>query len=142
MRTEDRVESIAGLDCPYRYLAMSALLLGMAYAFAIGVTWARQGRPVRYVFIPGLLSWTAYLLAHYCVTGRFIDAGHEDRNLHIPSGTVRRLITIPAVFIMVLAVPFGIITLHRVSVTGTFLATAQFLAGYVVAHLAMTDTPL
>lgn len=140
MGNEDRVELVAGRR--YRYPLMSGLLLCMAYAFATGVTWARQGRPVRYVFIAGLLSWASYLLAHYCVTEQFIDAGHEERNLHIPSGTARRFTTVLAIFVMVMAVPFGIITLHRVSITGTFLATVQFLTGYIVAHLAITDTPL
>jgi len=43
-----------------------------AAAMASGFIWASRGE-VPLVYVAGFLSWTGYLIAHYAVTGVFVD---------------------------------------------------------------------
>lgn len=48
-----------------------------AMAMSAGFIWASQGN-VTPVYIAGFLSWTGYLIAHFSVTGDFVDEMNDE----------------------------------------------------------------
>ena len=61
-----------------------------AAAMASGFIWASRGE-VPLVYVAGFLSWTGYLIAHYAVTGVFVDdmsadGPDEDGDAESPEG--------------------------------------------------------
>jgi hypothetical protein len=59
------------------YTGFVAGLAITAMAMSAGFIWAYQGRPIP-VYVAGFFSWTGYLVAHYSLTGVFVDGGEDD----------------------------------------------------------------
>ncbi|AZH25790.1 hypothetical protein [Haloplanus aerogenes] len=110
----------------------------MSLGFGYAVLQAAQGASVWTVFVSGLPTWGCYLVAHYLVTGRFVDPGSESRELSMPPAGRPRVAFLCGVALMITGPPVGIYGMHVESAAITSLATAVFLVGYYTAHVAST----
>lgn len=111
-------------------------VIGLSVAVAWGILSAREGKIVT-TFLSVFLGWTGYLLAHYAETGRAIDPRQNE-----PALPLERDETILAgVGVLTLLAGIGTITLgiHGADLAITSTGMAVLMAGYLLAHYAMTD---
>jgi len=111
-------------------------VIGMSTAVAWGILSAKDGKIVT-TFLSLFLGWTGYLLAHYAETGRAIDPRQNEPALPLD----RDEIIVACIGVLTLLAGIGTVTL---GIYGTDLAVtstgmAVLMAGYLLAHYAMTD---
>lgn len=119
-------------------LIIGILTLVISYGFASGTLAASRGRPLVVVFGYSLLTWGGYLLAHYYVTGRFIDPGSGVREFYLPTGLARRSGIAGGSCLLIIAVPIGIYGMYLDSLIVTGTGVTTFLIGYYISHYAMS----
>ena len=59
-----------------QYLGLVAGLAVTSMAMSSGFIWASQGK-LQLTYVAGFFSWTGYVLAHFAVTGLFVDPRKE-----------------------------------------------------------------
>lgn len=123
--------------CP-RLVGFVASILSLSVFMAVGVLWASQGKDVLEVAFVGFPTWLSYLIAHYLVTGRFVDTNHRKKPLTRPSSYSALLLAGVGGILMVAAVPVGILGMHERSLLLTSIASASFMIGYSATHYAVT----
>lgn len=84
-----------------KYVVFVAGLAVTAASMSSGFIWASQGEVGR-VYVAAFLSWTGYVVAHYAVTGVFVDPGGNDsRPESDESGVARDDVDGPVAFVRV-----------------------------------------
>lgn len=129
---------------PTEKLGLVAGLGATSAALSSGFIWAYQGR-TWLVFGAAFVAWTGYLVAHYAVTGEFIDpnGGGDDGDDgdgggYVPEERWRRVGVAAGAAILVAGMVVGVVYIRAENHLATNVGGVLFLGGYVVAHYAAT----
>ena len=140
-----------------------------AAAMASGFIWASRGE-VPLVYVAGFLSWTGYLVAHYAVTGVFVDdmsaaapdddgdaaspdgdAGNSESEVNSVGAQLRHLAPedpvdalgfVAGIVILVAGIALLAWFVRQENFVLGNIGSGMFLAGYAISHYFDSGKPL
>lgn len=154
-----------------RYVGLVAGLGITAAAMSSGFIWASRGE-VPLVYVAGFFSWTGYLIAHYAVTGVFVDDmsdsspessveedtesdGLDGENPETEAGSVgtqlRQLVPedpidafgfVAGIIILVTGIALLAWFVRQENFLLGNIGSGMFLAGYAISHYFDSGKPL
>ncbi len=111
-------------------------VIGMSIAIAWGLLSAKQGRPIT-TFFSLLIGWGGYLLAHYTETGRAIDPRQNEPALPLERDEV--ILAGIGVITLLAGIGTAALGISSTNLPITSTGIVALMAGYLLAHYAMTD---